>query len=282
MTPKLKGFEKFWREIKRLFRQVRCLFVSPRCKNNTIQKQSDIVVEQKLQNHYKDITFFVQRSISTSLLHQKTFTRFKNIHQGREIVLVATGPTARDYRRIAEAIHIGVNRAFQIKNIDLHYLFMQDYGVKPYIKEANRYKPDSCTKFYGLIDTFPKIMIPESDAIEANALRYRTDYVPDCEYPYHKYTFQFRYSIDTEPLGDFLSVIFPAVQFAFWTNPRLIYLVGCDCTEGHFDGQKSQISAMPHLIPAWVKLKEFAKVYYPETDIKSINPVGLKGIFEER
>ena len=32
----------------------------------------------------------------------------------------------------------------------------------------------------------------------------------------------------------------------------------------------------------WTKLKKFVQIYYPETKIISINPVGLKGVFDER
>ena len=308
MTQQPKGLAKLWREIKRPFKQLRQgvrKFVRGltgyydlhtelhnelhELRNELRHELRDLhqgssnlhndlhIKYEALHNDlFQDLTGFIQRSISTAILHQKTFSRYKNIHQGQEIVLVATGPTAKDYKRIDGAIHIGVNRAFQFDGIDLHYLFMQDYGVKPYIKEANQYKPESCTKFYGMLDTMPEILIPESDVIEANALRYRTDFTPD-----GKYQYQFRYFIDSEQLGDYTSVIFPAIQFALWTNPRTIYLVGCDCTKGYFDGQASVYSAS-HLIPAWHQLKEFARVYYPETKILSINPVGLKGIFDER
>jgi len=275
-TEKPKGLAKIWREIKRPFRQLRqCVrqFVRDMVGYQDLSKE----IHSFRSEFHKDLTGLIQRSISTAILHQKTFSRFKNIHQGQEIVLVATGPTAKDYMRIDNAIHIGVNRAFQIENIDLHYLFMQDYNVKYYIKEANRYQPDSCSKFYGMIEKW-NIIIPDNDVIEANALRYRTDidfirqHFDEC---------RFRCSIDSEPLGDFGSVVFSAMQFALWTNPRTIYLVGCDCSKGYFDGQTSDGSAS-HLVSHWFQLKEFARLYYPETEIISIHPVGLKGIFTEK
>jgi len=257
--PILTLSKKLWREIKRSFQQV------------------GHWIKSSLQNlmGYNDLTEFIQRSISTAALHQKTFSKFKNIHQGQEIVLVACGPTAKDYKRIDGAIHIGVNRAFRLENIDLHYLFIQDYHLgKSCLQAANQYKPESCKKFYGLIDHYSDHIIPESDASKANALRYRTDYMLN----YKKS--QFRYFIDSEPLGDFGSVAFSAIQFALWTNPRTIYLIGCDCSEGYFDGQASTMSAT-HLVLPWIQLKEFAHVYYPETEIKSIYPIGLKGLFDE-
>ena len=232
---------------------------------------------------FHDLTDLIQRSISTSILHQKTFSRFKNSHQGQEIVLVACGPTAKEYKRIDGAIHIGVNRAFQIEDIDLQYLFIQDYrSLKHCIKEANSYKPASCIKFYGHREItsafFSKdwevdAYMPECDVIEANALHYRI-------FDIDTMGCRFSHFIDIEPLGAFQSIVFPAMQFALWTNPRRIYLVGCDCTEGYFDGQPSAMSSNI-LMPHWVLLKKFARMCYPETEILSINPVGLLGIFDE-
>jgi len=195
---------------------------------------------------YHDIVSLIQRNATTLILHQKTFLNFKNIYQGQNVVIVACGPTAKEYKRIDNAIHIGVNRAFKIENINLDYLFIQDYGVKSYIKEANRYKPQNCTKFYGFLNSAQ--VIPESDVIEANALRYRTDHDP----MYKRHKSKFSLFIDCEPLGDFCSVVFSAMQFALWTNPKTIYLVGCDCSEGYFDGQTS--NPLSHLIAPWMLL----------------------------
>jgi hypothetical protein len=276
-TSKLTGLAKIWREIKRPFKKI-----GHRIKLSVRDILGFNDLACLIQHELADIGLadIVRSGISTSILHQQTFSKFKNIHRGQEIVLVATGPSAKDYKRIGHAIHIGVNRAFQIDNIDLHYLFIQDYGMQPYMKKANQYRPEHCIKFYGLLDLEPGILIPESDAIEANAMRYRTDWSPHCSY-------KFSHLIDSEPLGDFESVSFSAMQFALWTNPRIIYLVGCDCTsQGHFDGLPSRYESShqygaPSFVPRWKQLKEFAQLYYPETEIKSINPVGLKGIFNE-
>lgn len=73
---------------------------------------------------------------------------------------------------------------------------------------------------------------------------------------------------------------FPAIQFALWTNPKTIYLVGCDCSSGHYDGSGSE-SNLEYLIEPWKKLKKFRDIWYPLTKIVSVNPVGLKGIFED-
>jgi len=255
-TVKPKGLAKIWREIKRPLKR----FIR------------DAVGYEELRC---ELVCFIQRTISTAVLHQKTFSQFKNIHHGQEVVLVACGSTVKDYKRIDHAIHIGVNRAFQLENIDLRYLFMVDYAnVKSYIKEANQYKPESCVKFYGLIDWVPEFIISESDVIEANALRFR-------ERDYRNLHISPTCLIDTESFIGAGSVVFSAMQFALWTNPRVIYLVGCDCCNEHFYENESIVNNTSELIANWIRVKEFAKLYYPETKIVSINPVGLKGMFRD-
>ena len=226
-----------------------------------------------------------QVNLSTMVLHTRTFTKFKGIHQGREIVLVASGVTADQYKVKKDAIHIGVNRSFQIDNyrIPMDYIFIQDFSGKTpeYIDDLDIYRAGECQKFYGLTTKWNNKMnrvIPESHAIKANALRYRTDWAPiDGFEP------QFAYDISTQPLGCFGSIVFPALQFALWTYPKRIYLVGCDCTTAGYAYDKKDTNFLKpdKIVDAYKKFKVFANKYYPDVEIISINSVGLKGIFKE-
>ena len=270
-TSKPKGLAKIWREIKRPFQRVRRYFWrKERDYENAMQQY---IAKQRLL-----ATNTIQAIVSASVLHPKTFSQFRKTHQGQDVVIVATGPTVKNYKRINGAIHIGVNRAFMIENIDLRYLFMHDYvAVESYIKEANRYKGESCTKFYGK-------SIPLRHTDEANALHYRICPGPNIgKGKEEKVTpSMFCHVLDSEPFRVFGSTIFVAMQFALWTDPRTIYLVGCDCSsDGYFDGQPNDDTAMPFVIDAWQQLKRFAQLHYPETKILSINPVRLKGLFDE-
>lgn len=224
----------------------------------------------------------VQRNISTANLHLKTFTPFKAKHIGQNIVIYATGPSAKDYIPIENAVHIGVNRAFATCPVPLDYTFLEDYSgsTKEYIADLNVYRPETCQKFYGLVmehDYRKKITIPESEAIKANALRYRIDV---SAIPYEKS--QFAYDIATQPLADFYSIVFPALQFALWTYPRRIYLVGCDCSSsGYVSNPNAKNTNKSKIIPYYQEFKKFSEKYYPDVEIVSINPVGLKGVFKD-
>ena len=230
-----------------------------------------------------DLNRINQINLSTMMLHQQTFPKFKCKHMGQDVVILASGPSAKSYVPIKNAIHIGVNRSFQYAKIPLDYVFLHDFsGLTPeYIDMLNDYEPDKCVKFYGLTNEWiyePNRTVPESYAIKANALRYRTDWV---NIPYFEP--QFAFDISTQPLGCFGSVVFPALQFALWTYPQKIYLVGCDCSlSGYsYDDKYKNFLVPEYLIAAYKKFKDFAHKYYPDVEIISINPVGLKGIFKD-
>ena len=257
-------------------------------KNGLLNERYGFSEEVKLQKLFGEIQHsvelsnrIIQDNISTYNIHQKTFCHFKNINQGKDVVIVATGPTLQQFNPFdKEAIYIGVNSAFLYEKIKLNYLFMQDYfAVKKYILNSINYFPEYCIKFFGLTTEFDKSInrvIPESIAIKARALRYRTDWA---DIPY--FTPRFAYDISSQPLGCFGSIVFPAIQFALWTNPKRIYLVGCDCSSaGHFN-DKMPCYDLAELIGPWKQLKEFKNIYYPQIEIISINPVGLQGIFKD-
>jgi len=225
------------------------------------------------------INRIVEKKLSTMQLHQRTFPQFKAKHTGQDVVILATGNTLNHYEKIPKAIHIGVNRAFEFDKVKLNYLFAQDYfATKDFIDAMDEYKGNKCQKFYGITVEWGDYIrvIPESHAIKANALRYRTDIEQIAGFRYN-----FAYDLSSQALGCFTSIAFPAAQFALWTNPKRIFLVGCDCNmQNHFSGD-STIEDLARLIAPWKEFKKFAMVYYPDTEIISINPVGLRGVFRD-
>ena len=233
----------------------------------------------------EDISRVQQFNISTAEMHKKAFLPFKNKHNGQDIVVVACGPTAKDYQPVKGAIHIGVNRSIQLPQISLDYLFVMDATDKRRtnsMSDYNNYRPGLCTKFYGISGDFldNKLFVPsESDTIKANAIRYRTDNLIGLRICNNG---RFLYDISTQPLTDCGSVVFSALQFALWTNPKRIFLVGCDCSStGHFNSSGDKTGLPPTMRQSYMRLKDFAEAYYPDTEIISVNPVGLKGLFKD-
>ena len=109
-------------------------------------------------------------------------------------------------------------------------------------------------------------------------------------------TKNFSRRIDFYPLFHSSTVSIQAIQFILYTNPKRIFIVGIDCnvaTSGHFVGahgaaledEKAEFERLVRndkfAIEHYTMFSEFAKINYPKTEIISINPVGLKGIFKD-
>lgn len=218
-------------------------------------------------------------------LHKTVFPKYKNIYKGREVVVLATGPTLNHYIPIKDAIHIGVNSACKQNIVNLDYLFAIDYpNIKPYIDEIVSYKGNDCKKLFGLFqDKLNPTKIPDRYATQANAERFFIEYTSfyNNEEYYPDY--------EVSPLPCFWSISFAAVGFALWTGASKIYLVGCDNNfKGHFDNTSHSndrdIRVAKHRVKnteGWQKLKGFVNIHYPNTEIISINPVNLSGLYND-
>lgn len=211
--------------------------------------------------------------------HYKTFGKYKNIYSNQDLAIIATGPSLQKYKPISNTINIGINGAVK-SEINLDYFFSIDSdGVAKVAQELS--KKENIVKFFGILPNHPyglkesntKNTISESTVLKYNANKFYV-YSKRPILPTH-----FNTDIDSTWLVDGGSSTFSAMQFALFTNPKRIYLVGCDCSSGYFDG-KGGNDATP-FIKVWKELKKFADIYYPETEIISVNPVGLKGLFTD-
>lgn len=233
---------------------------------------------------YRDMQFL----ISTAHLHQQTFTRFKNINVGKEVAIIACGPSVKNYVPIPGVVNIGVNRSLYSDKFNLDYWFMEDLlnSTREERDFYNAYKGNNCIKFYGMSDIedmripYDYLVPPEIESVRGKALRYRHDFGNGIK----GWEAEMAYDISTEPLAHFGSVVFSAVQFALWTNPKRIFLIGCDCTDvGHFYNEKKEKTCLNTeiILNGYNKLKKFVACYYPQLEIISVNPVGLRGLFRD-
>ena len=228
----------------------------------------------KLKINDNDLRYF--KTFHVMQLHSETFSKYRHIYAGRNVVVLASGPTLNLYKPIEGAIHIGVNTVYQHSS-PLDYLFVCDFQTRVRNQKFfDEVLETSCIKFFAYyFDEETKFKEPsESYAAKAKAERYFTnshfkEFLPDL-----------RYNL----LASHSSVVFHALQFALFTNPKRIYLVGCDASdEGKFNGDAITDDIVAKLIPrtmiGYNRFKKFACRYYPDTEIVSLNPVGLKGIF---
>ncbi len=240
---------------------------------------------QKLRG---DLFSDVQLSIVAEKLHAETFKGFKGAFRGRDVVIVGAGPSVNKFKPIPNCIYIGLNRACVLKQVAFDYLFAIDKkGIAQYYEDFGSAK---CVKFVGDQGGDIDGQIPEGEIelFDGDVRRYKTD-------AGHVDSGQSRFATDleTQVLGNFHTVAMQAMQFALYCRPRKIYLVGMDCSPaGHFDADPnsaSEKSVYPlgkkfwsqSATRDWCKLRNFVAAHYPDTTIVSVNPVGLRGLFED-
>lgn len=85
------------------------------------------------------------------------------------------------------------------------------------------------------------------------------------------------------PLFGWGSIIMCPFHFALFGRPKRIYLVGCDVGGWHIKQGEDPYPdlAQTRLRAEWERMALFAKYHYPDVEIISINPVGLKGLFKD-
>ena len=240
-------------------------------------------------------TYIESELIDTAILHKETFLPYKNLCKGeKDVVVCGAGPTLNNYKPIDGAIHIAVNRAFLYDKVNFDFIFAQDYeGINMVVDQLINYRKDNCVKFLGtqpMSDS--KKVIPESLIIKAGAKKFNTDwFIPD-----GPINGELVVDIDKKPLCNMYNVGQSVMQLALYFNPRRIYIVGCDMSGNHFargnqtDAQVEEqrkimenrwTTRKKELLRRWSEIKEFAKIYYPDTEIISVNPIGLKGMFKD-
>ncbi len=263
-----------------------CAFVPDRWKRHELrEKLTTKSKHQQLIEEFRAMACLIK----AQSVHKETFGPYRGIHTGGEVVVMGTGPTLKHYVPIPGAIHIGTNAAFKWDKAKLDYLFLQD-GVFVDMPDRNnpprgwsyhdinRYDGDGCVKFYGiaqrmLMEKTPTIRLPLADVIEAGA---RPFILEDPERN------SIAYDLTYEPMGCYSSIVHSAFQFAMFTNPKRIYLVGCDCAfSSGKRGQHNTFGSAYGLIRDWRIFKKHLDENYPELEVVSINPVGLQGLFTD-
>jgi hypothetical protein len=218
------------------------------------------------------------------VLNKKAFAEYKNKYRNREIVLCAAGPSLNNYCPIKDVIHVAVNRAILFDKIHFDYFFACDKRGIDLIIEGKDLKEEiknyDCIKFFGNQGGCEEVEIPESYTSTFNCNR--------VEFNVWTRRYEFTTNIEKFPLGNFTSIVFPTLQFILYTNPKKIYLVGCDGTGyGHFleaiqevypQNTKDAVTIVPR---EWRKFKNFARSCYPNVKLISINPIKLKNLFDD-
>lgn len=237
---------------------------------------------QKLDEIKGKLIYKIEEQNEISVVNTRAFKEYKNCFYNRDVVLVATGASLNKYKPIKDAIHIGVNNVYKNPNVLLDFLFLQDGRPEYLEKKFEGLQDVKCKIFIGLLpmsDVRQETVFPEYYRLGKNV----SDFILD-SYETDRKIYK---DICNHAVSGWLSVTFSALHFAFFTYPKRIFLVGCDVAPtGHFDGdvvEKCIIDGdlADRMKKGYQLMKRFGEIYYPDTEIISINPVGLKGIFKD-
>ena len=202
----------------------------------------------------------------------RNFEKYRGINRGKNVYIIGGGPTVNDFKheKSENDVYIGINRAFKDDRFELDYLFAQDQLPEGFDDFLN-YRGDKCKKFLAIIPYNESFRIKEYRIKGNNYERYVLASRRMKEVPI---------DISIEPVADLRGTVFSVLQFAVYTDPDNIFLVGIDCSSGNVynknsDDYKYQFEGWEIMKKALVDMGAYDKVI-------SINPVGLKGYFQDK
>lgn len=223
-----------------------------------------------------DILYYASLATEIANTHNKIFPQFKNSNIGKSVAIFGAGPTLNYAPQIKKCKIIACNRSYEyLLERGCDYFFAQDYhGIKSFYEKAMQnttyaFLGRNADKFY--VNTTPE---QYRNIGNMHSYYFHTNFYD---------SIRIKSKIESFPLADFYTVVHPALHFALYTNPKIIYLIGCDTsTDGYANKNILQFRIrINNIIDGYKKLKELRDLEYPETRIVSVNPIGLRNIFED-
>ncbi len=266
--------------------------VEPVCAGNHI-KITIFVIKIKIKPLSMGFQNFISKIVAREVysamevkeLHKETFSRFLDYNVGKNVAIWGCGPTIKHYNNELNTVNVALNKALFLDNIDFEYSFAQDVNILKtcpgYIDKIKAKK--EVVKFIGnFLQPQHHLNMPViKEAEKYNIFKYYSAarmWLPAMDFSWELFP-----DITCHPLADFSSISFAALHFALFTHPEKIYLIGLDTNVGGnniFDGKNGNYD-IKNMLNGYKKFKEFAKIYYPDVEIISVNPVGLKGLFKD-
>lgn len=245
-------------------------------KINLLAQMTDIVDRINKMPSLSDIVFYSGILNTVASVHSKVFPQFKNSNTGKSVAIFGSGPSLIKSPKIADCRTIACNKAIEFfENRDPDYFFAVDcFSVMDFYDRIE--KLTSCIFLGHIIEprNYPRT-IPE------------VSYLKDNVYPYYESPpFDFiRPELEQFPIFNSCTIVNSAMHFALYTNPNTIYLLGCDNTNNGFFikniASVTEEETYHKMLDGYKLLKNFRDVFYPNTRIISVNPIGLRGLFED-
>jgi len=213
-------------------------------------------------------------------MYNSKLEEFKDIHKGKSAIIFATGPSIESYKPFdgsKDCIKIGLNRIYEYKEISntLDYYY---YGSHYGLDALHRYNITLMCKKKNLVSLASAYENGRSHK-DIN----RGNVTPEQAMKLGSIPFENNLTSFTNDVAKYStlghSIIFPPLQHILYMGIKVLYLVGCD--GGRTDPSVVLKSGDNHLLYWWERFKTFKEEYYKDVNIISINPVGLKGWFND-
>lgn len=210
----------------------------------------------------------------------KIFKKFEGKHESKVAVLFGSGPSLQKYKPINDIdIQVGTNFIGDFHQFNQS---LDNYDLLDYYFFGDRGR--------SMQSNF-KVKIAKFGASEVDGNPHPLHYTKEEVEAFGAYPMSvtnafpiFQSDISVNATHG-MSVIFHALNFLLYTKVSKIYIVGCDCSERLcFDGRKiinSGDGTYEIYKQGWYRAKEFIENNKIKTEIISVNPVGLKGLFKD-
>ena len=193
------------------------------------------------------------------------FGEYENCYRGKKVVIVNSGETAKYYKPIPDAVHIAVEGVHRRTDIPFDFVFTHNPTDGGNGLEASVAKIRN------------RAFVGKFVAIDGGGY---SEYWTDRHEKIARYFIgdnllnQMVYrDISCHPMTDFWGAFSAAFQFALYTFPDSIHLVGCDVLPAETRVTLKKVG--------YARLKMLGARSYPGTKIISVNPIGLKGLFQD-
>ncbi len=257
---------------------------------NVLETDNYNKLKEELDNYNAELALIKQQNQDffydnlAKRLHPTVFGKYKDINKGKSVVLFACGPSAQYYEVIKEASHVALNNAILFDKVKFDQIFMHDDIAVARMPELMKnydaekfcaYMPSPyCVKRSVRKDSI--IHINAKQFIVSDPYLFWADWDCPCV-------------INPDITKGYIydrggGTVFSALQFILFTNPKKLYLVGCDCSsEGYFWGNEKIGSnyLLGNTLGLWKCAAQVMRSLYPDLEVYSINPVNLKGTFND-
>ena len=234
---------------------------------------------------------------------ENSVKKLVNIHEDRTCVIIGSGPSLNEsyhFLKYAEEhnfLLLGTNQTLFDTHFNLDYHFLGDLTAFSKFKLAKHKYINSSVKkskiwFGSCVQTISaKCRKRRNNQVLSND---NLKYLKKCEQNDERWLILDKINNRTGLISPVRpnkslkhSTIFIVLEFALIMGFKKIYLVGCDCTGTNIYRPHEVMNYYDHtnkvskLIEGWNLMYKFVKSYYPEVEIYSVNPVGLRDMIPE-